>query len=179
MLRNALLCTSAFPAWAMSFVITKTYLFIFKLQTADSLLERKRLRWPLPLLHEHALLSDHKDIPLYFQIAVVGQSPWGNGPPRTSASPAWACPSCRPTPPQAAGSARPAHAALPPSSAAAGPPGPPSPPGRTRSVNIKVGDRMMHFAESTHTGVDQRSKDITHAQQQRPEPRMVILTCIA
>ena len=60
---------------SISFAITKAYLFIFKSQMSDILLERVRLHKPLLLLHEHALLSDHKDIPLYFQIADVGQSP--------------------------------------------------------------------------------------------------------
>ena len=60
---------------SISIAITKAYLFIFKSQMSDILLERVGLHKPLPLLHEHALLSDHEDIPLYFQIADVGQSP--------------------------------------------------------------------------------------------------------
>ena len=51
-------------------VITKTYLFIFKSQTSDSLLERVGLCGPLPLLHEHAL---HVGQLLLKQLVLHGQ----------------------------------------------------------------------------------------------------------
>ena len=71
---------------------TRQIFFFSKSQMSDGLLEGMRLHGPLPLLHEHALICDLKDIPLFFQTADGGQSPWEKVPPLTSASPAWAFP---------------------------------------------------------------------------------------
>ena len=43
-------------------------------------------------------------------------------------------------------------------------------------MNLEQNEAQSAHAESTHKGVNQRSKDVTQAQQQRPESPAVTLT---
>ena len=47
---------------------------------------------------------------------------------------------------------------------------------KRRNVNLKQNEANSARAESTHKGVNQRSKYVTQVQQQRPESPAVTLT---
>ena len=45
-------------------------------------------------------------------------------------------------------------------------------------INLKQNEAQSARVESTHKGVNQRSKYVTQVQQQRPEPPTATLTCV-
>ena len=65
--------TSASPAWTFHFLWSQRHTSVFLNCRCQTVSLRQR-----PLLHECALLCDHKDIPLNFWTAGVWQSPWGS-----------------------------------------------------------------------------------------------------